>query len=131
MAFTYNGTLTTSLDCVRFYIQDTVSAAGPKPSDANFTDAELGGLITLEGSWERAVAAAFEALAAAWAKHVTFSADGVSVSQSNIAQSYQAEAAKWRKLYGSGSAGTTGVVEVTRIDGYSDDVSSAETEEEV
>lgn len=133
MAFTYNGTLTTDLDRVRFYLQDTVSAAGPKPSDGNFTDAELSGLITVEGSWERAVAAGLEALAAAWAKHVTFSADGLSVSQSNIAQSYQTEAAKWRKLYGpAGSTGTTGTgtTAVTRIDGYSDDVSSDDTGED-
>ena len=57
MAFTYLGDLSTDLDKVRFNIGDTVASSGPKPASGNFTDAELGGLITSEGSWEKATAA--------------------------------------------------------------------------
>lgn len=92
MAFTYTGALDSDLDRVRFYVGDTVSGNGPRPNDLNFTDAELTGLISLEGSWRRAVAACFETLAAEWARFVTFSADGASVSQSDTAAGYREQA---------------------------------------
>ena len=63
---TYKGDLSTDLDRVRFYLGDTddVTFVGPKPDGSFFGDDELNGLITLEGSWQRAVAAGFETLAA-------------------------------------------------------------------
>jgi len=51
MAFTYAGDLGTDRDKVRFYINDRVSGSGPRPSDGNFTDDEISGLITAEGNW--------------------------------------------------------------------------------
>lgn len=117
MAFTYNGTLTTNLDRCRFYLQDVVSAAGPKPSDGNFTDAELEALVTLEGNWQRAVAAGFEALAAAWQKHVTYSADGLQIDRSDIAKGYAEKAADWRKQFGR--AGARPIATLARTDAYS------------
>jgi hypothetical protein len=122
MSLTYNGTLTTDLDRVRFYLGDMVTNSGPKPADANFTDAELTGLISLEGSWDRAVAAGFETLAALWSKHVTFSADGMSASQSDVAKQFADSAAKWRLRTGSAPGTSCGSSPSTRADGYSDDL---------
>lgn len=128
MIFSYGDSLTTDADKVRFYINDTEHEAGPLPADGNFTDDEINGLITVEGSWQRAVAACFERLANAWAKHVNFSADGVSVSQSSTAAHYRDQAAKWRREAGSGSVSQSGAVAMTRVDGYSDDVTNEDTE---
>ena len=119
MAFTYDDTLSTNLAKVRYHIQDTEELAGPKPADANFTDNELNGLITAEGSWQRAVAGAFETLAAAWQRSVTFRADGLSINRSDIAKGYRDQAAEWRITYGRG--GGAGSRSVTRVDGYSSD----------
>lgn len=126
MAFTYLGDLSTDLDKVRFYLQDTVSGSGPKPSDGNFTDAELEALVTTEGSWQRAVAAGFETLASAWRKFINFSADGSSYSLSNIADGYAAQAKDWRIKFGTGSV-KAGSRAITRVDGYSSDVDSETT----
>jgi hypothetical protein len=125
MAFTYSGTLTTNLDKVRFYLQDITSGAGPKPGDGNFTDAELEGLITAEGSWQRAVAAGFETLAIAWRKYPSFTADGLQLARSDIAKGFAEQAKEWRKLHGSSTTARTGVAgsrAPTRVDGYSSDV---------
>jgi hypothetical protein len=127
MALTYNGTLTTNLDRVRFYIGDQATSSGPKPAGANFTDAEITGLVTLEGSWQRTVAACFEMLAGLWAANTNFSADGVSVSQSDTAKMYAAQALDWRKRFGTASTNSVGSRAPTRTDGYSDDIDSSET----
>ncbi len=125
MAFTYAGDLSSDREKVRFYLQDAVSGSGPKPADANFTDEELDGLITAEGSWQRAVAAGFETLAAAWRRYPTFKADGLSLNRSDIAKGYSTQAKEWRRKYG-GSGGGAGSRAVTRADGYSDDISNVE-----
>lgn len=120
MAFTYSDALTLDRDKVRFSLGDTVSAAGPKPADGNFSDAEIAGLVTIEGTWQRATAAAFETLAALWAKHVTFNADGMAASQSDIAEQYRQSAKDWRAKYGGSFS--CGSVAVIRADGYSNDI---------
>lgn len=130
MTFTYLGTLGTDLDKVRFHIGDTTSGSGVKPADANFSDAELNGLVTLEGSWQRAVAGAFEVLAAAWARHATFNAGGVSSSQSDIARSYRESAAEWRRRYGTSSTHAAGSAAVTRADAYSSDLDATTTSDD-
>lgn len=127
MAFTYSGTLATDLDKVRFYLQDTVSGSGPKPADGNFTNAELTGLITAEGSWQRAVAAGFEALATAWRRYPSVTADGLRLARSDIAKGFDEQAKKWRKDFGTSATARTGVAgsrATTRVDGYSSDVDS-------
>lgn len=127
MTITYNANLTRDMDKVRFYLQDTVNDSGPKPADGNFTDAELTALVTVEGSWQRAVAAGFEALAAAWRKYPSFTADGLKLDRSDIADGYEAKAKEWRKLYGTSVASRTagaGSRAVTRVDGYSSDIDS-------
>ncbi len=122
MAFTYVDSLATDRDRVRFAIQDTTSGGGPKPADANFSDAEISGLITNEGSWQRAVAGAFEALEAAWRRYPNFSTTGLSVNRTAIADGYATKAATWRRTYGAPSTARAGSRSVTRQDGYSSDL---------
>jgi len=129
MTFTYLGTLSTDLDKVRFYSGDSSNApdAGIKPGGYNFQDAEIVGLITAEGTWQRAVAAVYEALAALFAQEVDEKNDKISMTYSQKAARYQALAEKWRKDYGrSTGGGTVTTSAMTRIDGYSDDVAADE-----
>lgn len=116
MAFTYVGDLSTDLDSVRFYIQDVTEDSGPLPADVNFSDAAITGLISSEGNWQRATAACFETLAAAWTRHVTFSADGLSINRSDIADGFTEKAALWRKRWGSASGQ---IANLDRTDEYS------------
>ena len=127
MAFSYSDDLLSDKDRVRFAIGDTALSAGPKPADANFTDAEIAGLVSLEGTWQRAVAAAFENLASLWAKHVTFNADGMQASQSDVAAGYRTSAAEWRLRYGG--VAFAGSEPITRADGYSNDLDNIETDD--
>jgi len=121
MTVTYDPTLSASRDRVRFWLQDTTEDAGPLPSDANFSDEEITGLISAEGSWQKAVAAGFETLATAWRRYPTFKADGLTLNRSDIADGFDAKAREWRRRYGT-SGGGAGSRAVTRVDGYSDDV---------
>lgn len=117
MAFTYLGTLATDRDLVRFYIQDTVENAGPKPSNGNFTNDEIDGLLTAEGNWQQAVAAAFEALEAAWAGYADWQAGPRRENASQISERYNKKAEVWRdKQQG-------GVATLTRTDAYTSDSS--------
>ena len=126
MAFTYDDSLTGNRDKVRFWVQDTVENGGPKPSDANFTDAEIDGLIAAYGSWQRGVYAALMALATAWRRFPDFRTEsGFSVNRTDIADGYQKQALDWAKQYGLPTTLTgsqAGYAATTRVDGYSDDV---------
>ena len=124
MAFTYVGTLVTSRDKVRFYIQDTVENSGPKPGGGNFTDAEVDGLLTTEGGWAAAVAGGLEVLAAAWSIHADITTGPRRQAYSQVAESYRKQAQEWRDRHGSTASG--GQRFMTRIDGYSDDVAADE-----
>lgn len=125
MTFTYAGTLTTDLDKVRFYIQDTTASSGPKPDGGNFTDEELGGLIAAEGSWGRAVAGAFEALAALWSPRYNFASEGQRFDRASVAKQHAEAALTWRKKYGS-TGSRVGSTATTRVDAYSTDIASDE-----
>ena len=125
MAFTYLGTLGTNLDRVRFNINDTVEDSGPRPADANYTDAELNGLITVEGSWQRAVAGGFERLAAEWMRFPSFKeTNGLSLNRSDIAKGFLDIAGTWRAAFGQ--AVPVYVAGQITKDGYSDDIPSDE-----
>jgi hypothetical protein len=130
MTFTYLGTLATDRDKVRFYLGDVTASSGPLPADGNFTDEEIDGLVTAEGDWQRAVAAGFERLATSWRKHPSFTADGLKIDRSDIADGFDKQAANWRKEYGTSTTARTGGAgsrAVTRVDGYSDDIDNQET----
>lgn len=120
-AFSYIGDLSTALDKVRFHLNDTDPAGGPLPQDKNFSDTELDGLISAEGSWQRAVAAGFEMLAGAWARYPDVDDGAISLRRSNISRTYAEQAAMWRRRYGQ-PTGAFGTMTPTRVDGYSDDV---------
>lgn len=126
MAFTYIGDLSTNRDKVRFHLQDTTSGSGPKPSDGNFTDAEIDGLIASFGSWQRAVYAGFTVLESAWRRFPNFRTEsGFSVNRTDIADGYHKQAMDWARQYGlpTGLIGSSaGYAGMTRVDGYSDDV---------
>jgi len=122
MAFTYLGTLATDRDKVRFYIGDTVENSGPKPAGGSLTDAEVDGLITAEGSWQKAVAAGFEMLAGLWSQYVDTAIGPRRQSYSQTAAGYEKLAKTWRRR--SGSQARAGSRAVTRVDGYSDDISA-------
>ena len=125
MAFTYDDDLSSDRGKVRFYIQDTTDGGGPKPNGANFTDAEIDGLVMAEGSWQKAVAGAYEALAAIWAKFADITAGPHRESLSQVAEGYRKQAMKQREIHGSSSRMTVGWQ--TRVDGYSQDVAANET----
>ena len=120
MAFTYDPSLPADRDRVRRFINDVVENSGPLPSDLNFQDAELDAVVTLEGAWQRAVAACFEMLAAAWSKYPSHTADGVSISNSDVSRKFQEQAEKWRDQYGGSPTGMIAVAS-KRWDGYADD----------
>jgi benzoyl-CoA reductase/2-hydroxyglutaryl-CoA dehydratase subunit BcrC/BadD/HgdB len=100
MAFTYNDALSIDRDKVRFWLQDTAEGQGPKPSNANFTDAEIDALVTEEGTWQRATAAGFEILASAWQSETSFSVFNGSFTRSDAAKGYREMAKEWRDKYG-------------------------------
>ena len=113
-------------DYLRFRINDTVEGAGPKPDDGNFLDAELDMTITSEGSWQHAIVACYEALEVAWAPHVSWTADGMSISQSNTSLEFRKMAERWRKILGMGPGVAAHSRTMIRIDGYSQDIQSDE-----
>lgn len=123
MTISYTPTLPRSLDKVRFYIEDKYSGSGPLPDNANFDDDEITALITTEGSWQKAVAACYEALSSAWAGYTDISAGSRSENYSQISQRYTQLAQQWRTRYGTSQDGA-GSRHPTRIDGYSSDVAS-------
>jgi len=126
MAITYLGTLATDLDRTRFYIGDRVEDSGPRPSDGNFTDAEINGVITVASTWQRAVGQLLDALSVEWSQHADITVGPRRQSFSQIAEAYAKRAEKWRKdhhIYpGINVAG------VIRDDGYSDDEPSDDAE---
>jgi len=131
MTVTYLGDLSTDTDKVRFFIGDKVEDAGPRPSGGNFTDEEIGALVTTEGTWEAAVAAAFETLASEWVIFPSFQADNFAISRSHIAKNFQAQADLWRAGHGLASPavkyGAPVSRPITRTDAYSDEYDSVES----
>lgn len=126
MTFTYLGTLATDLDKIRFKIDDTVSGSGVKPNGGNFTDEEINGLLAIEGTVERTVAALYEKLATVYARYIDTKIGPRDEKLSQIRDSYFQLAKTQRDLYGTGVS-TIRFGFVTRVDGYSDDIDSGET----
>jgi hypothetical protein len=107
--FSYNDDLDANRDKVRFWLQDTVKSKGPKPANGNFSDQEINGLITIEETWQRAVAAGFEVLASAWAKEGSFSVFNGQFTKSTASSYYMKMAKQWRDDYGADDIATAGL----------------------
>ena len=122
MAFTYDTANPGSREYVRFHLRDTTSGSGPLPDDDNFSNAELDMMLAEEGTWQRAVAAGYEALAAAWFINPSWQADGLAVSQSHIGKNFADLGSLWRKRHGGAFGSTAFARSVIKVDGYSDDV---------
>lgn len=131
MTFTYNPLdgLDTALAKVRFHVGDTVEDKGPKPENGNFQDEEIEGLVSLEGTWQRAVAACYEVLAALWGPYADAKLGDYSESASQKAERFAALAQKWRDQHGYGAGTGIETVHLTRVDGFSQDVAANEVEE--
>jgi hypothetical protein len=117
MTFTYVGDLSTDLDKVRFHIGDTVENAGPKPSSGNFTDEELGGVITSEGSWQRAVAAVLDVLAVLWSPSTDIKIGPQWLFLSQTKEGFEKRAQQWRDDYGIATSAIT-TSTITKTDAY-------------
>ncbi len=123
MSFSYEAVHRGNLDRVRFHIQDVATGHGPLPEDVNFDDEEIESILVAEGSWQRAVAACFERLSAAWRKYPNLESDQFGLSRSHISRGYAEDAERWRKQYGySGDnllgAGRVVVGGFVRVDGF-------------
>lgn len=128
MNFTYIDLLLTDRDIIRFKVQDTVQSSGPKPDGGNFSDEEIAGMLTIEGTVNRTVAALFEALAAIWGHYVDTRIGPRDEKLSQIAERYAKQAKEWRDEYGYGDNATTlATGYVTRQDGYSDNINASES----
>jgi hypothetical protein len=128
MSFSYSASLIRDIDKVRFWLRDTLEGHGPLPDDGNLEDEEIAGLLTIEGHWQRAVAAGFETLASAWRKYPNLESDQFGLSRSHISRGYAEDAESWREKWGyagqpfptDGRAHAFSVGFI-RVDGYGDD----------
>ena len=122
MPVNYDPTMDTDRDKVRFHLGDTDQGEGPRPKDANYSDAEIDALVTSTGSWQKTVATLLDVLAIEWTRHATIHVGPRSQDFSDVARGYRLQAKEWRRenniLPGVIVAG------VIRVDGYSDDVPS-------
>lgn len=128
MSYSYHHIHRNDLDRVRFHIQDTIENQGPLPEDASFSNEEIESIIGAEGSWQRAVAACFERLSAAWRKFPNLESDQFGLSRSHISRGYAEDADRWRKNYGyAGDPAAVGSNKIAvsrgviRVDGWGDD----------
>ena len=124
MAFTYSDVMSLDRDKVRFNLHDVTRDSGPLPGGANFSDNEIAALLSIEGTWQQAVAAGLEVLAAAWANYADLSVGPRRESLSQIAKRYEDQAKRWRDQYGFTQRVGVAAAGIIKKDGYSDDVAS-------
>ena len=115
MSFTYD--LATDIGKTRLKVRDTAEGKGVLPGRANLSDEEIQVLLTDEGSVGRAVAAAFELLAGAWANVSESIAAGPRNETFKQADQYRAQAKLYRARFGGGAKSFA--ISTTRTDGYS------------
>lgn len=114
MAFTYEEDLSDDLSQVRFHVGDTASA------NPLFSDAEVNASLAARNGDVLATAADLcEQLATRFARDVDVVADGQSLKRSQRSAAYAARAGALRSKSGTGGLST---IQVTRVDGVSDDV---------
>lgn len=125
MSFSYTtGSDAEERDYIRFAINDVKQDSGQKPEGENFADEELDMMLVVEGKWQRAVAACYEALQAAWATHPDWQGDGLAVKAAKIADQYAKLGERQRKLFPGGTSGATSghARSMIKVDGYSQDI---------
>ncbi|MEO0595071.1 MAG: hypothetical protein AAF126_03075 [Chloroflexota bacterium] len=110
MAFNYVGDGSTDLDKIRFHIQDTVENDGAKPKSANFTDEEIGWLLSANGTVANTVGVLFDTLASAWSRYADTQVGSRRESLGKIASDYRDRAKQWRTENNLGSGTTISVV---------------------
>ena len=123
MTFTYDLTTTGNtllVAKVRLELGDTVSGAGPRPTNDNLTDEEI--LLWLSDESNHvmlAVARACFALSRMWANVANISAGPESEQLGKISDAWQARGQQITKEYGPvSSASVTTVSQMGRNDGY-------------
>ncbi len=128
MTFTYNVTPSTDLDLIRLTIGDNVEDTGVKPNGTNYSDEEINFFLSKEGNNpNKTVARLYENLATLYATYVDTKIGSRDEKLSKVADNYIKLAAKWRDDYGYGDTSTALVTGfVTRVDGYSDDITAGE-----
>lgn len=104
MAVTYDLTATgdfLTVSRIRAYINDKVEGSGPLPGSENFQDAELLMFYRDEGNHiRRAVCAALEALAAAWAEYAGAHELGPESEAFKQSEAYASRAMRGREVFG-------------------------------
>lgn len=117
MAFTYS--LSTDLGKVRLAIGDTVSGSGPRPSGANYSDAEINVFLTpviaAGYTYGRAVAQLFRVLAGEWAGKASVSIGDYSVQYAAVADNYRKAAAEWERMTDATGAVVAGGISTGRM----------------
>lgn len=110
MAFTYS--LSTDLGKVRLAIGDTVSGSGPRPSGANYSDAEINVFLTpviaAGCTYGRAVAQMFRLLAGEWAGQANTRIGEYSAEYAAVAENYRKAANEWERMTDTTGAQVTG-----------------------
>jgi hypothetical protein len=128
MSFTYD--LATDIGKVRLNLGDKTSGAGPNPDGSNISDEEITALLAQEYdassaliTVQRAVAAACEMLANAWASVASSVSVGARSEANQQSVNYAARAEKIRVQYGNGARGFSSAF--TRNDGFALNASSS------
>lgn len=86
---------------LRLLIGDATENDGPRPGQANYTDAELDAFIEMEGdNMNRATARAMETLAAEWARYAGSYRLGPESEEARQSETFAARAKTARDLYG-------------------------------
>jgi hypothetical protein len=129
MTFTYDGSLATDVEKVRFDIGDTQENDGPRPDSSNYSDEEITAIIAQEGNFGKAIARMYEVLAAEWSA----AAGRVEMADykedyTKRAEMFMAKAKDARRRWGD-SIRTANITQVapTRVDGFSDDIDANDT----
>jgi hypothetical protein len=114
MTFSYSNPQHSELDAVRYLIGDTDSN-GPLVTDEEIEYA-ISKWMPLYGTLEWVASTVLETLAGRYAREASFSADGVSVSLSNLQQQFAAQAEKLRNQHKNSFVGA--LVDVGGVSPY-------------
>jgi hypothetical protein len=115
MSFSYDPTLSSDLDKVRLYLGDTTE------SSPLYTDEEITALLEIENGALLTAASLADSLAAKYSRSVSFSVEGLSISNSTKTENYRTLAQRLRAQAGDsvGSLGTPilGGISYSTMDG--------------